>query len=398
LDMTREALSADTAFLQDLKLRCQQFGADTAQRSKTRSEEIAAISETITILTDDDAHDTFGRTVFIQTNMETKMEKAVRNKVSAALRAVGNKHHNLNLIALASAVRMDAFPKVEKAIDEMAVDLEKEQKDEVKQRDFCVVEFQQNEKETLVKNREITELGSSIDTAKATIDTLIKEIAAEHVLIEETELQMKKAGEDRELENHEFQVATADQRATQAILKKALARLTVFYKEKKEAALLQSADKKAEAFLQAEPGAAAPPPPAGHGEYKQNAGAGGVMQLIQNIVDEAATMEKDGIQSEADSQAGYESFIKDSNQSVSDGNRAIAAKTDTKAQTEAAKVQAEGDRAQALTDAENLNNYNGELHQSCDFLMKNFDLRQQARNDEVDGLAQAKATLNVANI
>jgi len=384
LDMTREALAADTEFLSDLKLRCQQFGHDTGLRAKTRSDEIAAISETITILTDDDAHDTMGRTMgFIQTNME---DKAIRNTAAEAIRSVGRKHHNLRLIALASTVQIDAFEKVKAAIDEMVVALEKEQKDEVVQRDWCIDEFQQNEKQTAVKQREITDLGSAIDMAKATIDSLTKDIEAEHAVIAETEIQSKKASETREAGNHEFQLATADQRATQAILKKALARLEVFYKEKKEA------------LLQSEPGAAAPPPPAGHAEYKKSGGAGGVMMLIQNIIDEASTMEKDGIQAEADSQAGYESFIKDSNNAIADANKAIATKTDEKAQTEAAKVQAEGDRAQALTDAENLSNYKGELHASCDFLTKNFDLRQQARIEEMDGLAQAKATLSGANI
>ena len=38
-----------------------------------------------------------------------------------------------------------------------------------------------------------------------------------------------------------------------------------------------------------------------------------------------------------------------------------------------------------------------DLHGSCDFTMKNFDIRQAARDEEVDALKQAKAVLRGAN-
>merc|ERR1719506_3582528 len=197
---------------------------------------------------------------------------------------------------------------------------------------------------------------------------------------------MKKASEDREGENHEFQQTVMDQRATQQILKKALARLESFYGKQ---ALLQG---------RAEPGAAAPPPPIGDegmGEYKANQGSGGVMMLIQNIIDEAHTAESDAIKAEADSQSGYEEFIKNSNDAIGAATKEITAKSDNKSDT--AKVQAEADRQAALADAERLAQYNAELHQSCDFLMKNFDLRQSAIQQEIDGLAQAKSILSGAD-
>merc|ERR1719281_346273 len=153
--------------------------------------------------------------------------------------------------------------------------------------------------------------------------------------------------------------------------------------------------------LSAEPGAAvAPMPeaPGGGGEYKSSNAAGGIKMLIQTIIDEAATMEKDGIKAEADSQASYEEFIQNSNDSIAQAQKSITAKTAEKAETDATKVEAEGDRASALEDAEKLAAYNGELHASCDFLIKNFTLRQQARSDEMEALAQAKAILSGADM
>jgi hypothetical protein len=387
LDLTREALASDTKFLGDLRLRCQASDKDWELRAKTRNDEIAAISETIKILSDDDAFDLFSKTAgFLQTGAESKAQLQMRAKASRVLRNLGQKEKSLNLLALSQKVKLDGFVKVKKAIDEMAADLKTQLADEVKQRDFCVAEFQENEKQTLVKNNEIKDLSALIETQKNTISSLTDDIANLNAEIAEMKVQMKKASEDREGENHEFQQTVMDQRATQQILKKALARLESFYKK--------------QALLQAEPGAAAPPPPIGAegmGEYKANQGSGGVMMLIQNIIDESHEAEMDAISGEAESQAGYEEFIKNSNDAISAAQKEITSKSDSKSETESTKVQAEGDRQTALGDGEALAQYKAELHGSCDFLLKNFDLRQSAIQQEIDGLAQAKAILSGAD-
>merc|ERR1711976_932320 len=136
-------------------------------------------------------------------------------------------------------------------------------------------------------------MGAS-ENLTADIDTFTKQIA-------EMQVQMKRAGEDREKQNKEFQQTVADQRATQKLLNAALEILKGFY-EKKEAALLQQ-----------EP--AGPPPPPGFKEYKKNAAAGGVMGMIQQIINDAKAMEADAIRSEEDAQKAYEDFVKETNAS-----------------------------------------------------------------------------------
>merc|ERR1719311_769897 len=380
LGMTREALAADTAFLGDLRLRCQQSDKDWSIRQKTRAEEIAAVSEAIGILSDDDAFDLFDKTVNSFVQLKELKGKSVSRKAAMVLRGVAKKTNNLQLFA---------FVKVKKAIDDMTAALKAEQEDEVKHRDFCVDELNSNEVQTAKKNREIKELTTLIEESGNKIKTLEGEIEAAHAAIKEVEIQMKKAGETRELENKDFQTTITDQRATQAILQKALDRLASFYKKK---ALLQARQNPA-----AEPGVAAPPPPPPMAEYKKSQGAGGVMALIQNVIDEAKAGEEEAIKSEADAQAAYEEFIKNSNAAVTASQQEIAAKTGEKAETEATKVEAEGNKLAATAEAEQLATYKGELHSSCDFVLKNFDTRQAARQAEIDGLAQAKAILSGAD-
>merc|ERR1712187_1059686 len=112
-----------------------------------------------------------------------------------------------------------------------------------------------NTLQTEKKDREKQDLIALIEDLDLTIKTLTSEIDTLKSEIAEAQVQMKRAGEDREKENKEFQQTVADQRASQKLLTAALNIPKGFY-EKKEAALLQQRQ---------EP--AGPPPPPGFSEY-----------------------------------------------------------------------------------------------------------------------------------
>merc|ERR1712166_679546 len=103
--------------------------------------------------------------------------------------------------------------------------------------------------------------------------------------IAEMKTQMKRAGEDREKENKEFQMTVADQRATQKLLQAALEILKGFYDKKNttfDKVLLQK-------------GAQSPPPMTGFKDYSKNKQAGGVQGMIQTIIDDAKAMENEAV-------------------------------------------------------------------------------------------------------
>merc|ERR1719426_324895 len=116
-----------------------------------------------------------------------------------------------------------------------------------------------------------------------TIKQLTQAIEGLKSEVSELQVQMKRAGEDREKQNKEFQGTVADQRATQKLLTQAMNVLKSFYAKKAKAA----------AFLQKAP--AGPPPPPGFEGYKKNAAAGGVMGMIQQIISDAKAMEAECI-------------------------------------------------------------------------------------------------------
>merc|ERR1719392_269509 len=83
LENTRETLAADTAFLADLKERCQNMDQEYEERTKTRQLEIQAVSKALAFLSSDEAHDLFTRTFnFIQVRVSsTSLKRAHVSKV-----------------------------------------------------------------------------------------------------------------------------------------------------------------------------------------------------------------------------------------------------------------------------------------------------------------------------
>merc|ERR1719329_1667561 len=366
-----------------LKEKCSMTDSEWEERQKTRQLEMEACSKALAVLSSDDAHDLFTKTFnpsFMQMEMHSSERRAQASKL---LTAVSKKLQNPRLATLAVRVRLDAFTRVKKAINDMVAQLLKEKEDEIKHKDFCVDEFNTNELQTEKKDRQKQDLTAKIEDLELTIKQLTEAIDQLKSEVAEMQVQMKRAGEDREKENKEFQMTVADQRATQKLLTAALNILKGFY-SKKAAALVQVQEP------------AGPPPPPGFEAYKKNAAAGGVMGMIQQIINDAKAMEAEVIRSEEDAQKAYEDFVKETNGSIEEKSKDIVNKSESKAKAEADLVEAKEDKEAVMLELEQLANYKAELHSSCDFVIKNFEIRQTARDEEIEALKQAKAILSGA--
>jgi len=267
----------------------------------------------------------------------------------------------------------------------MVAELMKQKEDEIKHRDWCIDEMNTNERTTEMKTRDRDDLTAKIEDLTATIDALTQAIEQLKAEIAEMQVQLKRAGEDREKENKEFQTTVADQRATQKLLQQALNVLKGFYDKKAAAAALVQAGQPA-----------GPPPPPGFKEYKKSGAAGGVMGMIQQIINDAKAMEAEAIKSEEDAQKAYEDFVKETNNSIEAKTNDITNKSEEKAKAESDKVEAEVEKEAVMTELEQLANEDADLHSSCDFVLKNFEIRQTARDQEIEALKQAKAILSGA--
>merc|ERR1719420_378501 len=380
LEDTRNSLAADQKFLMNLKETCQNTDQEFEERTKTRAEEIKAVSEALAILSSDDAHDTFTSTFnFIQ---KSSKKSSTRENAEKILLKAAKKTGDAKIAKLATRVQLDGFKKVSEDIDGMIADLKKEKDADVKMKDFCIEALHKNEVAIEMKARDIEQLDAKIATLTAEIEELTKSIAALQAEVAEMQVQLKRAGEDRELENKDFQSVVADQRETQKLLEAALNVLKGFY----DKAFVQTSARSTQP--------AGPPPPPGFNKYEKSSGAGGVMGMLEQIVSETKTMEADAIKAETDAQKAYESFVKDTNASMEEKSKSITNKSEEKAEKEVDKTAAEEDHTAALNEQQQNENEKADLHKSCDFTLDNFDARQAALDQEMEGLAEAKSVLH----
>eukprot|EP00933_Yihiella_yeosuensis_P069143 TRINITY_DN7535_c0_g2_i1.p1 TRINITY_DN7535_c0_g2~~TRINITY_DN7535_c0_g2_i1.p1 ORF type:complete len:673 (+),score=202.34 TRINITY_DN7535_c0_g2_i1:197-2020(+) len=373
------SLEEDGKFAEEVKAKCLVVDKEYEARVKTRSDEMAAVAKATEILNSDEAHDNFAKTTTISF-LQTQTSSASFERAIATLTKAG-KLYDQRLVTLAVRAKLDGFVRVKKAIDEMVTALGKEHADEVKQKDYCVQQLNENKAETEAKERAKSKQAAKVEDLKSSMQqasTLIKSLQAE---TSEMQKQVKLAAQNREAENSDFQVAVQDARQTQVLLKKAISVLNDFYN--KDAAFVQVDGE-------------APEEPAKFKDYKNNGGGNGVISMLNQILTDTRALEVESVAAERTAQENYEEVAKETVKSVEAKNAELNDVLESKAKTESRLVETKEAKASTETEIMELNTVNSDLHVTCDFVMKNFDTRQQARTQEMDALKQAKQYLSGA--
>merc|ERR550514_769964 len=154
---------------------------------------------------------------------------------------------------------------------------------------------------------------------------------------------MKRAGEDRELQNKDFQIFMADQRATEKILTAALNILKGFYEK---AALLQLGSKRQPAFK----------------EFKRNENSGGVMGMFNDVISETKQLEADAMLAEEDAQTAYETMVKDTNEALDEKTKDMINKSEALSKAQVALTEHSVQRDETQATLEQLASENHDLH------------------------------------
>merc|ERR1712151_353669 len=153
IEDAKEAVAADTKFLEELNTGCDTKTAEWEAIKKTRAEELVALADTIKVLNDDDALELFKKTLPSSSAsfMEIKVSRAsVAERALAAIRSAqqqsgGLDKPGLDLLVLALTGKKSAgaagFGKVIKMIDNMVSILKKEQDDDEHKKEYCAMQF-----------------------------------------------------------------------------------------------------------------------------------------------------------------------------------------------------------------------------------------------------------------
>merc|ERR1719220_1886446 len=178
LSDTEEALVEDKKFLKGLETSCKTKTAEWEERSKTRSEELLALADTIKILNDDDALELFKKTLpsagsnFLQVDVSlSAMKKKALALLQGARAAAGkNGKTNLDFLLLAlsgqKTLQRGTFDKVLKMIDEMVDVLAKEQQSDDQKKEYCDKQFDTSDDKKKSPERKVSDEDAAIEAAK----------------------------------------------------------------------------------------------------------------------------------------------------------------------------------------------------------------------------------------
>jgi len=258
----------------------------------------------------------------------------------------------------------------------------------------CSLIMQMTKKKAL--ERDVSKLQTAIETSKESISSLAAEIKALSDGIAALDKQVAEATEQRKEENSDYTTLMANDAAAKDILAFAKNRLNKFYNPKlykpPAAALIQVSTHKQ---LQED---APPPAPEAPGAYeKKGEESGGVIAMIDSLVKDLDTEMTEAETEEKLAQEEYEELMADSAQKRAADSKSITVKEGEKADTETALSEQTENHKSSSKELMATLEYIQSLHADCDWLLKYFDMRKEARAGEIDSLKKAKAVLSGAD-
>merc|ERR1719188_397217 len=326
----------------------------------------------------------------------------------------------LNLIALALKGQKIGFGKVIKMIDDMVALLGEEQIDDDNKREFCNAEFDAKDDKRKAEERAIADAETLIADTKEAIAQLKSDIKALIDGIAALDKAVAEATADRKEENAAFKELMAQDSAAKEVLGFAKNRLNKFYNPKLYKAppkrVLSEEDRitvnmggnleptappggiagtGVTVFAQIKVHDAQPEAP---GAYtKKSAESNGVISMIDLLVADLNKEMAEAKTAESDAQADYETDMKDAAETRRQDAKSLTDKQAALAAAEGDLQAAKDDHAAHTKELMAVLRAIESLHGECDWLLKYFDVRKEARAGEIDALNNAKAVLSGAN-
>jgi len=424
-DTVDEQADAQT-MLNTLVKTCDSKKLEFQARLKQRTDEIAAISEAIGILNDDDALDVFKKAVpagLVETSsqsgfLQTRSGALKLKQAVDIVKQASQQHHDVHLQILlnemssklrsvrANNAQAPDFSAVKKMIDEMVAVLEKEGDEDAKKKEWCIGELAKAEKELAAKTEKSESIAAAISELEDEISGVVEDIKALETATAELDKSVAASTETRKKEHSEYVEGIQLAEAAVGLIGKAKNRLAKFYNP-----TVYKAPPKVEKTMEEKIVASygfiqrhstlhrntkqLPEIPELPALEKKN--SGGVIALMDKIVSD---LEKDKATAEADeknAQAEYITLMSESEATRAQNSKGLTTKKAAKAELESKLVSAKESASTTAEEVMNAHTFLGDLHTSCDFVIENFGMRKQGRDTELESLKSAKAVLSGAS-
>merc|ERR1711957_649537 len=140
------------------------------------------------------------------------------------------------------------------------------------------------------------------------------------------------------------------------------------------------------------------PPPAAPKEFKKKGEeSNGIIAMIDLLIKDLDKEMTESEFTEKDAQGDYKTFMADSSAKRAEDSKMLTDKEGTKADLQASLQENGAAKESAIKELMATEEYISSLHADCDWLIKYFDIRAEARANEIDAMHKAKAVLSGAD-
>mmetsp|Transcript_72553 Transcript_72553/g.125910 ORF Transcript_72553/g.125910 Transcript_72553/m.125910 type:complete len:708 (+) Transcript_72553:91-2214(+) len=419
---TEKALLEDTKFLKELDTGCATKKEEHDADMKLRAQEQVALADTIKILNEDDALELFKKTLpGASSLLQMKVNVAVQQRTAAAKILDAKRHAisrrpELDFIALAISGKKVSFEKIVKMIDDMVKLLGAEQLDDDHKKEYCEAQFDVSDDKKKALAHSISNLETVIADLEETIATAASDIEALVAGIASLDKSVADATAQRQSEHEEFVELMASDAAAKELLDFAKNRLNKFYNptlyKAPPTTTLSMEDKlyvqgggvlsAAASFVQIAAHSvgqvAPPPPPETMAAYaKKSSESTGVIAMIDMLIKDLTTEMTEAKVTEENSQKEYVQTMADSAEKRATDSKTVTDKQSAKASAEADLIAAKTETEATTKELMATEKYVASLHAECDWLLKYFTVRAEARAGEIESLKKAKDVLSGAD-
>jgi len=306
--------------------------------------------------------------------------------------------------------------------------LNKEQKDDEKHKTWCEGEFDTSDDDKKATSQKLKSLASTISETRDEIAALADKIASLESENKSLDQSVTDATAQRKEEHADYTAKIQLNQAAIQLLFKAKNRLQKFYNPAQHVAAKQREPTEEErlamaageqvdlsappqviagttqtVFIQvhnqvSESAPELAPAPETFGEYKNKGQkSSGVMGMMDMLTKDLETEIQEAEHDEKVAVRDYEELVADAKETRSQNAKAVVDKNASKANLETKLEDVKGNHATTGDALAQVNAYIADLHNSCDFIMANFESRREARTAETEGLKNAKAVLSGAS-
>jgi len=406
MEDTGSSLADSQHMLADLQKTCSAKAKAWEERKAVRAEEDTALQDTINMLSSDESLDMFRNRGASLIQLDGKKEQD-RSKaldfIKAAVLKDLREHPELNFLALALSGKQVDFGQVRAKIDSMVELLKKESADDQTKVDYCKRQFHELASKSQSLSSKIEGLSASLSQKEDLVKKLEGEVKAIQDGVKELDESIAAAGENRKAEHAEYQETMAADNSALELLSLARNRLNKVYHPDMVPVTTTPSPYDPYALLQesqvveiSRHSLLTEAPPTFSGEYKKSSSSNGVLSMITQIVTDIEKELAVAKSEEANSQKEYEESLEDASKKREADLALAAQKAKNRADVKSDFVADKSEKKAKADELKAANSLEANIHTECDWLLKNFDLRAQARSDEKENLISAKAVLSGA--